>query len=147
VSVTYKTFTVSATSPATASTVIAGVFRGLREYDWFTVDAHLIGATGGALDVYLQRKVADDVWVDWLHLPQKAAASAATRHTIDARSVEDGPVVVGIGTDATATPSMAAGKLACAHPGDEVRVVLVAGASTSVGAAQVVRITCWQGRD
>ena len=70
-----KVFTITGTSPGSASTAIVGsVARGLRAYDWFTVHANLQGATGGTLNVRLQRKITDDVWSDWVSFTQLADA-------------------------------------------------------------------------
>lgn len=137
-------FTISDTSPASASTAIGDVMPGLADYDWFTVDASLVGATGGTLDVYLQRMVGDPAtsttWVDWLHFPQLAAGASAVRYTIDSRTIEEGPIAVGSGT----TPVIAAGALTCAHPGNQVRALYVAGTSTSAGAAVSIVIQAWR---
>lgn len=131
--------TITDTSPATAITATGDVIGGLKNYDWFTVDAALVGATGGTLDVYLQRLVGA-TWVDWLHFPQLLAAASAIRHVIDSKTQEEGPVTVGSGT----TPALDAGGFSCAHPGDQVRALYVAGVGTSVGAAVSITITGFQ---
>lgn len=135
---TSKTFSHTDTSPASSGTVASttAIFRGLARFDAFTIDAALQGATGDTLDVYLQREI-DSTWVDWMHFAQLADAASAIRYTVDSASVADGAIVVGSGT----SPVLTAGKLSCAHPGDAVRVVFVAGASTSAGAAQTIKIT------
>lgn len=144
---TSKTFTISDTTPATASTAIGGIARGLDAYDAFLIDADLVGATGGTLDVYLQRKVAPDTWRDWLHFTQLTAGNAAVRHSVStAPGISNTIVVVGIGTDSTATPALAANTFIGGHPGEAVRAVYVAGASTSAGAAVTIRIRGWQRR-
>jgi len=135
----------SDTSPAdntiTVGALLAG--DGLREYDWFTVDATLTGATGDTLDIYLQRSPDNgSTWIDWLHFPQLAAAASAISHTIDSGSIETGPVTVGTGTSV----ALAAGAFSCRHPGTSVRVLFVGGATTSAGAAQVITLTGWQAR-
>lgn len=131
--------TISDTSPATAITAAGDTVGGCKHYDWFTVDAALVGATGGTLNVYLQRLVGA-TWVDWLRLPELAAGAAAIRYVIDSKTQEEGPVTVGSGT----TPALTAGGFSCAHPGDQVRALYVAGASTSAGAAIVITITGFQ---
>lgn len=134
--------TLTGTSPASASTAIGGTVAGLDKYDSFTIDADLIGATGGLLDVYLQREVATNVWRDWLHFPQLTAGASAVRYC-----VQPGPnntiVAVGVGTESTATPALAANTCVGGHPGTKLRVVLVAGASTSAGAAYSIVIRGW----
>ncbi len=133
-------FTLTTTSPAAAGTAIGSVLPGLREYDWFMIDAKLTQATGGVLDVYLQRKLVTDVWHDWLHFPQLAAGSTVFHYSMTAQS-NTGLTVVGAGTDATPAPALAANTMIGGHPGDIIRVVYVAGASTSAGASQSIWIT------
>lgn len=140
---------ISDTSPAAASTVVGTIIGGLQDFDSFRIDATLTGATGGVLDVYLQRELATNVWADWLHYTQISAAAAAVSITAFA-----GPTVVsadlvalttiGIGTTASPGVALAAGKFIGGHPGGRIRAVYVAGASTSAGAAQVIRISAWR---
>lgn len=141
-------FTITGTTPAAASTAIVGSnVGGLAAFDYFTIEAALIGATGGVLDLYLQRRVADasevagGVWADWLHFPQLGAAAGAIKYT--ARSGVDTSIrVTGFGTDASGgTPALAANTLCGGHPGEVLRLVAVAGVSTSAGAAVTIYIT------
>ena len=107
--------------------------------------AALVGATGGALDVYLQRAIGEpgsETWVDWLHFTQLTAGATAIKYFASC-----GPgaqvntlVTVGYGT----SPVLAAGTFTGGHPGDAVRALYVAGASTSVGAAVAINITAWR---
>lgn len=141
-----QVFLLEGTSPATASTVIAATVHGLDAFDEFMIDASLLGATGGTLDVYLQRKVAEDVWVDWLHFTQLSAGGSAVSYSVSTHGKGGNAtgqiVAVGIGTNSSAgTPALAAGAFVGGHPGSSVRMVFVAGALTSAGAAQRVRIT------
>ena len=146
-------FAITGTSPAAASTAIVGsVIPGLSVFDWFTIDAQLIGATGGTLDVYLQRQVAlatdvaGGVWADWLHFTQLGAGAAAVNY-----SLQSGPgttttiASVASGTDASAgTPSLSAGSFAGGHAGQALRCVCVAGASTSAGAAVKIYVNAFR---
>lgn len=132
---------ISDTSPGSASTAAGDQIAGLENYDWFTIDASLVGATGGTLDVYLQRMV-NGTWVDWVHFPQLADGAAAVRYVIDSSASPSvaGATVVGSGT----TPALAANKMACVHPGSHVRALYVAGSGTSAGAVVTIDITGWQ---
>ncbi len=143
-------FIIDDTSPASASTAIGDPCKGLLGYDWFTIDALLVGATGGTLNVYLQRKVASDaevtggVWVDWLSFAQLSAGAAAVRYSVHSGSSTTIQTVAS-GTDASAgTPALTAGTFVGGHPGDQVRAVYVAGASTSAGAAVKIYLTGWR---
>lgn len=135
-----KQFTLTATSPASATTAASTMtIGGLRQYDWFTVDANLSATTtNGTLDVYLQRYVEKtSTWVDWIHFAQ-IASGATLRVTIDSKETETGPVTVGTGT----SPALAAGKFSCSHPGDRVRFLFVAGSGTDTAVSNSVTITC-----
>jgi hypothetical protein len=141
--------TISGTSPAAAGTAVIGTLWGLEKYDWFTVDALLVGATGGVLDIYLQRQVARDaevsggVWVDWAHYTQLAAGGSAINYSIQTGS-DRSIVTVATGTDASAgTPALAANTFAGGHPGSALRCVAVAGASTSAGAAVKIYVNAF----
>lgn len=142
-----KSFLLTDTSPAAAGTsasaVAAGSVSGLEEFDWFTVDALLLGATGGTLDVYLQRWVQKlQEWRDWVHFTQLAAAAAATRYTFDCNAMPTSITTVGQAT----TPVISAGVVTCGHPGTKLRLLFTAGASTSAGAIQKVELTGWRKR-
>ena len=126
-----------ATSPAAASTVASTVeISGLEQYSSFTIDADLQGATGGSLDVILQR-FSGGQWRDWYRFAQLAAAAAAIHHTY-VPALNDSLTTVGVGTSTL----IAAGAAVGGHPGDKLRFVFIAGASTSAGAEQVVTVQC-----
>lgn len=142
---------ITATSPATATTTIvtASRFKGLHRYDWVTVDATLQGATGGTLDVYLQRLVTrddttgDEVWADFAHFPQLAAAAAAAHYTFDSQP-SSGISLVGEGDATTAGVAIAVNTVIGGTTGSELRVVFVSGAGTSAGKSQIIRLRGWQ---
>ena len=52
------------------------------DYKFVRVDADLIGATGGTLDIYLQRLIKPGAWTDWLHFAQLAAGAGAIKQLI-----------------------------------------------------------------
>jgi hypothetical protein len=132
------------TSPAVASTAVsAGTITGLARYDWITVEADLQGATGGTLDVYVQRKLATNLWRDWIHFTQLAAGGAAVKYSAQPQP-DTAIIVVGGGTDAAPGVALAANTSVGGHPGDTLRLVFVAGAGTSAGAAQTVRVMGWK---
>lgn len=140
------TLTVTATSPSSASTAIAtSTFKSamLTSADRLVVDARLQGATGGVLDVYLQRKLANDTWADWIHFPQLTAAAAATGYTVSIDGGGNSIVARGQGTDASPGVALAANTAVNVMPGGDVRIVFVAGASTSAGASQTVTIIAY----
>jgi hypothetical protein len=132
---------ISDTSPASASTAIGDTVGGLSAFDTINVFATLTGATGGVLDVYLQGSSDNGVtWYEVAHFAQIPAAQAA--RTYKFTFVLDSTITqVGTGTAGSAgTAVIAANTVVPGHPGDMMRAVYVAGASTSAGAAQVINI-------
>ena len=146
-----RTLKITGTSPATPSTAIIGsIVGGLSVYDWFTIDASLVGATGGTLDVYLQRQVAlaeevsGGVWVDWLHYAQLADGASAVVYSCQTGTDTTIRTVGAFSTDASVgTPVLAANTFAGGHPGHAIRCVGVAGADTTVGAAVTIYLGCF----
>lgn len=147
-----ETWDLSGTSPAAASTALGVYASGLAKFSAIRVDALLLGATGGALDIYIQRKVAPNLWVDWAHFPQLAAGASAVAYSFTVAAANVGTAVATTpsatiaaittrGNDATPSPGLAAATLDLNHPGEMIRVVYVAGASTSAGAAIKAYIT------
>ena len=137
-----RIFAIADTSPASASTAAGTTIRGLAAFDMFMIDAALVGATGGTLDVYLQRNIAQiadtAVWRDWLHFTQLASGAAAIKYSLSCgRNAVNTIVTVGEGTSVV----LASGSFVGGHPGDSVRALYVAGASTSAGAAVAITIT------
>jgi hypothetical protein len=130
---------ISETSPASASTVVStGTISGLASFEEIHIEAILTQATGGVLDVYLQRKLANNLWSDYAHFTQLAAGSTVFKYS--ARSASAGGItVVGGGTDATPGVVLAANTILSGHPGTVLRAVFVAGVSTSAGATQTIR--------
>jgi hypothetical protein len=138
-----RVFTISDTSPAAASTVVGSQVAGMGEFDYVRIDAALVGATGGTLDVYLQRMIKPGAWADWIHFAQLAAGASAIRYSAMAgHGLSTTITTSNRGSDATPGVTLAAATFLGGHPGDVVRAVYVAGASTSAGAAVVIDLTC-----
>lgn len=128
----------SAASTTTPVAAVAGL--DLRRAELLIVDALLLGCTGGTLDVYLQRKVGSNSWLDWIHFPQ-IAAGATKRYTVAITGEGTSIVETGGGTDAAPGVALAANTSVNVIPSGDVRLVLVTGAGVSVGAVQTVTIT------
>lgn len=145
----------SETSPATASTAAssaavagssgaAGIASSspvdLDSFTSLSVHAQLVGATGGTLDVYLQTSHDfGTTWVDYAHFTQLAAGGAAVKYTFAASQggQQLTPTTHGVGT----TPALAANTVVGGAWGDRFRLVMVAGVSTTAGAAVVVHLS------
>jgi hypothetical protein len=135
-----KEFVISGNSPATATTAAVGSeMKDLSRFDWFSVDAKIIGSTNGSVTLRLQRYVTGlAAWVDWLAFPLVAAG--ATKYYSLQVGTSATVHEVGIGT----SPALAANTSIGGHPGDKVRCIATAGASTDSAAAQVVVVTAWK---
>jgi len=142
----YKIFTIAETSPAAPGTVASSLLvNGLSGFDLITVDADLVGATGGTLDVYLQRLVGDPAtsttWNDWVHFPQLASGGAAIKYTLGVGMLTPTAITV-VGRNLS--PALAANNFIQTPPGERVRAVYVAGSGTSAGAALSITLTGWK---
>lgn len=129
----------SATSPAAASTVAGTPVTGLQGFRSMAIYANLQGATGGTLDIYLQfTPDLGTTWVDYAHFTQKAAAGAATKQvwTVSRSAQQLTIATVGTGT----SPALTANSIIGGEWGDQMRVVFVAGTSTSAGALQTIKL-------
>jgi hypothetical protein len=138
--------TLTATSSASASTTTAHTGTGyagagtLSSCEGVTIDAKIVGGTGGTLDIYLQRKIAADTWRDWVHFPQ-VAAGATKYYTVTI--VGDGSTITEVGnsTDAAATPALAANSVANVTPTGDVRIVSVTGGGLTVAGNTTIVLT------
>jgi len=134
---------ITGTTPSSATTAVVGSpITDVGQFIDLQVTADLVGATGGTLDVYVQRfdqkaNAGAGRWVDWIHFPQLAAAAGPIRYTVNAASVASQAITV-VGVDLT--PALAANTATGGHPGDLVRVIATGGAGTSAGAVVTVSI-------
>lgn len=130
---------ISGTSPAAASTAAGTVIAcGLADLDSLTVVASLVGATGGTLDVYLQTSHdGGTTYYDWAHFTQLTAGNAALKVVAHVpRTQNVAATTIGSGT----SPVLAANTITGGSWGDQMRLLFVAGASTSAGAAISVQL-------
>lgn len=134
----HAVYTLTETSPSAAGTTAGTkLATSLDDYDCITVYLTLRGATGGTLNVTIQRSPDGTTFYDWFRSSDITAAAAASSMTLC--PVLDGtPTVVGTGT----TPALAKGTVAPGLWGKQMRVVFEAGSGTSAGASQTVLIEC-----
>ena len=116
----------------------------MQNYDAVDVIAELKGATGGTLDIYLQISPNDGIdWFDLIHFAQLANGASAVIYQapISNATATTTPTVVGknlsptLGSSAPTTGQVVNGAFS-----DRMRLVMVAGSGTSVGAAVTVRV-------
>jgi len=132
--------TIAVTSPAAPTTLAqAPIASGFERCHSLTINALVRGGVGGTLDVSVQTSHDEGTtWIDLVHFPQLTAGAAVVRYAahVSRATSPTNPVVVGSGT----SPVLAANAIAGGSWGDSLRVVLVAGVSTSAGAAQSIEI-------
>ena len=145
-----KTFTLTGTSPASVGKSVIATQAGLTRFSAFRIDASLIGATGGTLDIELQRQIPGTaLWAEWCRFTQLAAAGAAVVYSLYASQDQPNVTISTVGlwsTDLTvgALTLGPAPLFTGGHPGDEVRVIAIAGAGTSAGAVTTVYLTAFE---
>ena len=125
------------TSPATATYAVSTPVTGLGVFTAITIYADLLGATGGTLDIALETSPDGVNWYEYVRFANTAAAAAAKSFTYD--PVLDG-AIVNVGKNLTTTFVLAASTARGGHWGDQMRVRMVANASTTAGAVQSIKI-------
>lgn len=133
----------TATSPAAPGTGLGTsnvIISKLDEYESLLIVPSLIGATGGTLDVFIQHSYDEgNNWVDYIHFAQLAAGAAASKQFVSV-SKFGGQVVTFPTVGYNLTPTLAAATAVGGPFGSQMRLIFIAGAGTSAGAAISVSI-------
>ncbi len=138
----------SPAAPGTAASSVAvagagaafgvGIAGPLDDYEALSITAELVGATGGTLDVYTQVSPDQGVtWFDYLHFPQLLNGASAIKYASPSSMYTQSQAATVIGKNLT--PALAANTTTNGAFTDRMRILMVAGSGTSVGAA--VKIT------
>jgi hypothetical protein len=134
----------AASSKAVASAgniYAAGIAAPLDDGTGIDVVAILQGATGGALNIYIQEGQADGTWIDVCAFTQLAAAAAQIVYKTNISPVALGtsapPTQVGMGL----SPALTAPATVQGQGFDRLRLVMVAGSGTTAGAPVKVYVT------
>src|SRR5262249_18496195 len=136
-------FGLTFTSPAAPGTVVQTPVLGLGPYHSLSIFSTLQGATGGTLDIYIQYSPdGGTTWVDYAHFPQLAAGAGATSRGWSASKNAQQTTLTSVGTGAS--PALRANTIVGGDWGGRLRVVAVAGASTSAGALQTLLVVATQ---
>jgi hypothetical protein len=124
-----------------ASFMPAGVAGPMQDYEAVDVIAEIAGATGGPLSVYLQISPDDGLnWYDLIAWPVAAAGSGVKYYQSPVSNATNTPAPVPVGKNLG--PALANAGLGTVVNGafsDRMRLIMVAGALTTAGAAVVVR--------
>ena len=125
----------SGNSPAGAATSAASAVAGFKDVDKITIIANLLGAAGGALDVYIQDSPDGVTWYDYVHYTQLASGASAISYAYSPNPFNDTIKTIGRGT----SPVLAANSVRGGHWYDQLRVLFVA-AGGAAAAAQDIRV-------
>ena len=116
----------------------------MDDYDSVGIDADLVGATGGTLDVYVQQSPDQSgTFYDVVHFPQLAAGAAAVSYSapISQATTTTAPQSVGKNLNPALGIGLPGGAVVNGAFSDRFRLVMVAGSGTTQGAKVVVRIS------
>lgn len=128
----------SGASPAVAGYAAGEAVSGFAKCQWITILATLTGATGGTVDVIVEHSPdSGSNWYEMVHLTQVTAAAA--EKTISWEPGAGGVCVV-VGKNQTTDAVLASGASAGEMWFDTMRVRIIAGAGTSAGAVQSVKV-------
>jgi hypothetical protein len=123
----------------------AGVAGPLDDCDGIDIVAILVGATGGTLDVYMQAGTPDGAWWDVVHFTQLSAGHGAVTYKTNISPVALGTAAAPTAIGSGLSPALATGTTVQGIGFDRMRLVFVAGASTSAGANIKVYATAQRG--
>lgn len=126
-----------------ASWLPAGVAGPLDDYEGVEVVAELKGATGGTLDVYVQLCPSGGNWYDVIRFPQIPAAQAIAYYQAPLSLATNTSVPVKIGKNLAPALGTTSGAVVNGAWTDRIRLVIVAGTGTTLG-AQIVVYVCPQ---
>ncbi len=133
-------------APAGGTVVGSPVVFQAEAPESLDINADLVGATGGPLNLYLQTSTDLGVtWYDYIAFAQLAAAAAAINVRCGVSRTSNSSVslvTVGKGLVAAVGNALAAGTVLGGPFGDRMRLVAIAGAATTAGAVITVRISC-----
>lgn len=146
-----KSLVITGTSPAAqttgavltkgASSASDTTVLGLAEFTTLSLHALLVGATGGTLDVVIQSTLdGGSTWFDVAHFPQLAAGAGAIRYMAVLNRFPAGTPAIRVVNTTDVVPALAANSIVSEGFGDGIRIVCVAGAATSAGAALTFNI-------
>ncbi len=134
-------YTLSATSPATASAVEFGL--ATDSYDFDSLTAHLVvtGATGGILNVGLWTSFdGGTTYHEWHRSSDITAGASALYYSVSTHPGTGAQVTRGRWTSGVIVPALTKGTTVPGLVGSKMRVVFETGSGTTLGAAQVILI-------
>jgi hypothetical protein len=125
----------SGNSPAGAATQATTPVVGFKDCRAITIIANLLGAAGGALDVYIQDSPDGVDFYDYAHFTQLASGAAAVTYAYSPSPINDAIKAIG----KNLTPALTANSVRGGHWYDQLRVLFVA-AGGAAAAAQNIRV-------
>lgn len=134
---------ITGTTPAAPGTAVVGTPVNFAQYgeacESLDIDADLVGATGGPLDLYLQTSPDGGAnWYDYAHFAQLAAAAPAVKVRFGVSRLAQQLTITTVGKNLT--PALAVNTVVGGPFGTQMRLVAVAGALTTAGAVITINI-------
>jgi hypothetical protein len=127
------------TSPSAPGVMIGTVATAsFAQFDTIRLYATLTGGTGGALDVVLEESFDQIEWFEFFRFPQVAAGVTETWRATSV--LQDGIMKVGLSSLLTSQQVIAANTNGAGPWGDFIRAKYIAGAGTTAGATQIIRL-------
>lgn len=138
--------TADRTSPAAAGFAVTTPVSGMSQYSSYTLYVTIAGGVGGTLDVVIEQSPDVVDWYEFSRFTQLAAAAAPITY-MNVKFPANQAILV-VGKNLTTTMAIGSG-IAIAVPAfDFWRVRYIAGANTSAGSVQNIKVMCvidsWQ---
>lgn len=122
----------------------AGVAAPLDGFNALNIVAEITGATGGTLDLYIQLSVDMGAnWYDVAHFPQATALSAVKYYDAPMSNATTNTTTTQVGKNLSPALALGSGGIGSVVNGafsDRMRLVMVAGSGTTLGASVVVKV-------
>ena len=131
--------TTVSSQPVSSSNIAGnGIAAPLDDAEAIDIAVDMVGATGGTLDLYVQSSPDGGVnWYDIVHFPQLTAGAPAIKYQAPLSLFTNSTAPVQVGKNLL--PALAAGAIVQGAFSDRLRLVMVAGSGTTLGA--LVRMT------
>lgn len=127
------------TSPSAPGVMISSnSVASFAPYDTIRMYATLTGGTGGTLDVVLEESFDQIEWFEFFRFPQVAAGVTKTWRATSV--LQNGILEVGLSSLLTSQQVIAPNTNGAGPWGDFIRAKYIAGAGTTAGAPQIIRL-------
>jgi hypothetical protein len=129
----------AASSQSVTNSTLGGIAWPLDDWDALDVAADIVGATGGTLNIYVQVSPDGINWYDVIAFPQATNGASLKTYQAPLSLATNTATVSQVGKNLN--PSLTAGNVVNGAFTDRLRLVMVAGSGTTVGAPVIVRVS------